>query len=40
VKLARVKSDMPVGPGQVICKLIDPRNGGVYDVEVAPFEIQ
>ena len=40
VRLVKVKSDMPIGPGQIICRLIDPRNGGVYDVEVAPFEIQ
>jgi hypothetical protein len=38
-RLARVR-DLPSGPGQIICRLIDPRNGGVYDVEVAPFEIQ
>ena len=40
VKLAKVESDMLTGPGQIICRLIDPRNGGVYDVEVTPFEMQ
>ena len=40
LRLAKVEADMPVGPGEIICRLIDPKNGGVYDVDVAPFEIQ
>ena len=40
VKLAKVGADLPVGPGEIICRLIDPKNGGAYDVDVAPFEIQ
>ena len=40
VKLAKVGANMPIGPAQVVCRLIDPKNGGVYDVEVAAFEIQ
>jgi hypothetical protein len=40
VRLAKVRSDTPIGPGEIICRLINPRNGGVYDVEVVPFETQ
>ncbi len=40
VRLAKVDAETPVGPGEIVCRLIDPRNGGVYDVDVAPFEIQ
>ena len=40
VRLAKVKEDMPIGPTEIVCRLIDPRNGGVYDVDLAPFEIE
>jgi hypothetical protein len=39
VKLTKVSADTPIGPGEIVCRLIDPRNGGVYDVDVAPFDI-
>ena len=39
VRLAKVSANTPIGPGEIVCRLIDPRNGGAYDVDVAPFDV-